>query len=41
VENLEKLDPKTAPSVQANRLTFKVGSYFLPISVEKNPIEPF
>jgi hypothetical protein len=37
VEKLEKLAPKTAPTVQANRLTFKFGSYFLPISVEKTP----
>jgi hypothetical protein len=41
VEKLEKLAPKTASTVQANRLTFKVGSYFLQILLRKTPYSLF
>jgi hypothetical protein len=36
-EKLEKLAPKTASTVQANRLTFKVGNYFLQILLDRQP----
>jgi hypothetical protein len=35
VEKLEKLVPKTASTVQENRLTFKIGNSFLQILLGK------
>jgi hypothetical protein len=41
VERLEKLVPKAAPIVQANRLTFKVGNCFLQNLRRKTPYSLF
>jgi hypothetical protein len=41
VDRHENLAPRSASPVHEHMLPFKVGNYFLQISVEKNPIQPF